>query len=95
MSRSTGAEPPFVVLDYVTIPRDSKTQLVVAVGGDERAKGILQTVGSFISAAGPRGPYQRQPHSMPVEQQRQGARTSAPALPTAPATTPAKSPARR
>ncbi|MGV9883015.1 hypothetical protein [Streptomyces sp. NPDC003006] len=51
MNRSTDDEPPFVVLDYVTTPRDPKTQLVGAVGGDERAKGILQTVGSFILAA--------------------------------------------
>ncbi|ALO96688.1 hypothetical protein SHL15_5624 [Streptomyces hygroscopicus subsp. limoneus] len=80
MSSATDSEPTFFVLDYVTITRDPKTQLVVAIGGDERAEGILQTAGGFISAAGPRGPYQRQPHTMPVEQQRQGATAAAHAL---------------
>ncbi|MFD4476419.1 hypothetical protein ACFWPU_09945 [Streptomyces sp. NPDC058471] len=80
MSRSTDDEPTFFVLAYVTITRDPKTQLVVAIGGDERAEGILQTAGGFISAAGHRGPYQRQPHAMPVEQQRRGATAAAHAL---------------
>ncbi|MEV5979662.1 hypothetical protein [Streptomyces sp. NPDC052114] len=80
MTRSADDEPTFFVLDYVTITRDPKTQLVVAIGGDQRAEGILQTAGGFISAAGPRGPYQRQPHTMPVEQQRQGATAAAHAL---------------
>ncbi|WP_043267072.1 hypothetical protein [Streptomyces sp. CT34] len=80
MSGPQDSEPTFFVLDYVTITRDPKTQLVVAIGGDERAEGILQTAGGFVSAAGPRGPYQHQPHTMPVEQQRQGATAAAHAL---------------
>ncbi|AJT62530.1 hypothetical protein T261_0841 [Streptomyces lydicus] len=72
-------EPQFFVLDYITITRDPRTQLVVAIGGDQRAAGILQTTGGFLSAPGPRGDYHRQPHDMPIEQQRQGA-TAAHAL---------------
>ncbi|MEU8784826.1 hypothetical protein [Streptomyces sp. NPDC048637] len=73
-------EPRFFVLEYVTITRDPRTQLVVAIGGDERAAGILQTTGGFVSAPGPRGPYHRQPHSLPVDQQRAGATAAAHAL---------------
>lgn len=43
-------EPTFFALDYVTITRDPRTQLVVAIGGDPRAAGILQTAGGFHSA---------------------------------------------
>ncbi|MGW2597176.1 hypothetical protein [Streptomyces klenkii] len=70
-------EPRFSVLDYITITRDPRTQLVVAVGGDNRAAGILQTLGGFVSAPGPGGPYHRQPHDLPVDQQRQGATAAA------------------
>ncbi|MFF0201933.1 hypothetical protein [Streptomyces sp. NPDC005017] len=73
-------EPQFFVLEYITIARDPRTQLVVAVGGDQRAAGILQTTGGFLSVPGPRGDYHRQPHTMPVEQQRQGATAAAHAL---------------
>ncbi|AJC55073.1 hypothetical protein [Streptomyces sp. 769] len=73
-------EPRFFVLDYITITRDPRTQLVVAVGGDDRAAGILQTIGGFTNAPGPRGPYHRQPHTMPVQEQRQGATAAAHAL---------------
>ncbi|MCZ1006858.1 hypothetical protein [Streptomyces lydicus] len=75
-----GEEPRFSVLEYVTITRDPGTQLVVAIGGTDRAAGILQTTGGFVSAPGPRGPYHRQPHSLPVDQQRAGATAAAHAL---------------
>ncbi|MFJ7342369.1 hypothetical protein ACIQU3_19020 [Streptomyces sp. NPDC101110] len=74
------SEPDFLVLEYVTITRDPRTQLVVAIGGDERAAGILQTLGGFVSAPGPRGPYHRQPHTMPVDRQRHRATAAAQAL---------------
>ncbi|MFI6808151.1 hypothetical protein ACIBO6_24575 [Streptomyces luteogriseus] len=78
--RAQGGEPDFFVLDYITITRDPRTKLVVAIGGDERAAGILQTAGGFIDAPGPRGPYHRQPHTMAVDQQRTGATAAALAL---------------
>ncbi|MFC8644481.1 hypothetical protein ACWGNY_20145 [[Kitasatospora] papulosa] len=43
-------EPTFFALDYVAITRDPRTQLVVAIGGDPRAAGVLQTAGGFHSA---------------------------------------------
>jgi hypothetical protein len=61
-------EPDFWVLEYVTITKDSRTGLVVAIGGTEEAAGILQQAG-FLSAPGPRGDYHRLPHGLPVEQQ--------------------------
>ncbi|NUS85373.1 MAG: hypothetical protein HOY75_22255 [Streptomyces sp.] len=78
--RAQGGEPDFFVLDYITITRDPRTKLVVAIGGDERVAGILQTAGGFIDAPGPRGPYHRQPHTMAVDQQRTGATAAALAL---------------
>ncbi|WP_328844953.1 hypothetical protein [Streptomyces sp. NBC_00258] len=73
-------EPTFLVLDYVTITRDPKTALVVAIGGDQRAAGLLQTDGGFHSAPSPLGDYHRLPHALPVEEQRQGATAAAHAL---------------
>jgi hypothetical protein len=73
-------EPTFFVLDYITITRDVRTKLVVAVGGDERAAGILQTTGRFLPAPGPRGDYHRQPADLPAEDQRRGATAAAHAL---------------
>ncbi|MFP8959217.1 hypothetical protein ACLIYP_01405 [Streptomyces nanhaiensis] len=61
-------EPEFMVMDYITITRDTRTGLVVAIGGDERAAGILQMAG-FIPAPGPRGDYHRLPCSLPIAQQ--------------------------
>ncbi|MFM9582512.1 hypothetical protein [Streptomyces caniscabiei] len=78
--RAPGGAPEFFVLSYITITRDPRTQLVVAIGGDERAAGILQTAGGFIDAPGPRGPYHRQPHAMAVDEQRTGATAAALAL---------------
>ncbi|WP_405734821.1 hypothetical protein OG607_41160 [Streptomyces sp. NBC_01537] len=80
MSTPVAEEPQFAVLDYITISRDPRTQLVVAIGGHDRSAGILQTIGGFVSVFGPRGDYHRQPHTMPVDQQRQGATAAAHAL---------------
>ncbi|MFG2349628.1 hypothetical protein [Streptomyces phaeochromogenes] len=80
MTLPHGDEPTFLVLDYVTITRDPKTALVVAIGGDQRAAGLLQTAGGFRSAPSPLGDYHRLPHALPVEEQRQGATGAAHAL---------------
>ncbi|MET8709601.1 hypothetical protein ACFXOL_06845 [Streptomyces californicus] len=73
-------EPTFFALDYVTITRDPRTQLVVAIGGDARAAGILQTAGGFYSAPVAGRDYHRLPHHPPVEHQRHGATAAAHAL---------------
>lgn len=71
------AEPQFFVQDYISISRDHRTQLVIALGGNDKAAGILQTTGHFLPAAGPLGTYHRQPHTLPVDEQRQGATSAA------------------
>ncbi|MER6331375.1 hypothetical protein ABT298_19010 [Streptomyces sp. NPDC001034] len=76
----TQAEPDFFVLEYVTITKDARSGLVVAIGGTEQAAGILQRTGGFLSAAGPRGDYHRLPHGLPIEQQRLKATTASHAL---------------
>lgn len=73
-------KPEFWVLEYVTITKDPRTDLVVAIGGTEKAAGILQRTGSFLSVPGPRGDYHRLPHGLPVEQQRSKATTASHAL---------------
>ncbi|MFD8816899.1 hypothetical protein ACFV23_36785 [Streptomyces sp. NPDC059627] len=73
-------EPDFRVLEYVTITKDPRTDLVVAIGGTEKAADILQRTGSFLSAPGPRGDYHRLPHGLPVEQQRLKATAASHAL---------------
>ncbi|WP_282695202.1 hypothetical protein [Streptomyces sp. CC208A] len=73
-------EPKFLLPDYVTITRDPRTGLVLAIGGDQRAAGILQTTGGFTQHPGPSTHYHRQPVAMPVEQQRIGATAAAHAL---------------
>ncbi|MGZ2362103.1 hypothetical protein LRE75_36510 [Streptomyces sp. 372A] len=73
-------EPTFFALDYVTITRDPRTRLVVAIGGDPRAAGILQTAGGFHSAPSVSRDYHRLPHHMPVEHQRHSATAAAHAL---------------
>ncbi|MFI8880291.1 hypothetical protein [Streptomyces sp. NPDC055243] len=73
-------EPVFWVLEYVTITKDPRTSLVVAIGGTEKAADILQQAGGFRSAAGPRGGYHRLPHGLPVDQQRLKATTASHAL---------------
>ncbi|MFE1836499.1 hypothetical protein [Streptomyces sviceus] len=45
-------EPVFFDLNYVAITHDPRSQLVLAIGGDLRAAGILQTTGGFHSAPG-------------------------------------------
>ncbi|MEV6535135.1 hypothetical protein AB0M86_37070 [Streptomyces sp. NPDC051639] len=74
------SEPDLWVLEYVTIAKDPRTDLVVAIGGTEKAADILQRTGGFLSAAGPRGDYHRLPHGLPVEQQRLKATTASHAL---------------
>ncbi|MGW2721065.1 hypothetical protein [Streptomyces sp. NPDC001492] len=73
-------EPVFFDLKYVTITRDPRSQLVLAIGGDGRAAGILQTAGGFHSAPGASRDYHRLPHHLPVEEQRHGATSAAHAL---------------
>jgi hypothetical protein len=75
--RAREPEPQFFVQDYISISRDHRTDLVIALGGNERTAGILQTAGHFLPAAGPLGTYHRQPHTLPVDEQRQGATAAA------------------
>ncbi|GAA2624556.1 hypothetical protein GCM10010425_20480 [Streptomyces spororaveus] len=72
-----GAEPDFLILDYVTITRDPRTQLVVTSRCTPEAAGILETVGRFRGSG---AHYLRQPHDLPVEQQRHYATAAAQAL---------------
>ncbi|MGX1115907.1 hypothetical protein RKD37_001270 [Streptomyces ambofaciens] len=64
-------EPDFWVLEYVTITKDPRTGLVVAIGGTEKAADILQRTGGFLSAAAPEGdqrlarPARRRPQRPP------------------------------
>lgn len=74
------AEPDFFVQDYVTITKDPRTELVVAIGGTERAAGILQRAGGFLNAPGIGRDYHRLPHGLPVEQQRLKATAASHAL---------------
>ncbi|MFF4978517.1 hypothetical protein ACFY3O_00360 [Streptomyces sp. NPDC001046] len=74
------AEPDFWVLEYVTITKDPRTDLVVAIGGTDKAADILQRTGGFLSAPGPRGDYHRLPHGLPIEQQRRKATAASHAL---------------
>ncbi|WP_328939236.1 hypothetical protein OG288_37100 [Streptomyces tauricus] len=76
----TVKEPDFWVLEYVTITKDPRTDLVVAIGGTEKAADILQRSGGFITPPGPRGDYHRLPHGLPIEQQRLKATTASHAL---------------
>ncbi|WP_030592090.1 hypothetical protein [Streptomyces globisporus] len=73
-------EPDFLVLEYITVTKDPRTGLVVAIGGTEKAADILQRTGGFLSAAGHHGTYHRLPHGLPVEQQRLKATTASHAL---------------
>ncbi|MFC9131389.1 hypothetical protein ACFT4A_31750 [Streptomyces sp. NPDC057099] len=76
----TQTEPDFWVLEYVTITKDPRTDLVVAIGGTEQAADILQQAGGFLTAPGPRGDYHRLPHGLPIEQQRRKATAASYAL---------------
>ncbi|MFE1407825.1 hypothetical protein ACFW5D_30210 [Streptomyces sp. NPDC058770] len=62
-------EPGFLALEYITITKDHRAELVVALGGTERAADILQRTGGFLNAPGIGRDYHRLPHSLPVEQQ--------------------------
>ncbi|CAM5717128.1 Golgi phosphoprotein 3 (GPP34) OS=Streptomyces microflavus OX=1919 GN=Smic_08570 PE=4 SV=1 [Streptomyces microflavus] len=73
-------EPDFLVLEYITVTKDPRTGLVVAIGGTQKAADILQRTGGFLSAAGHHGTYHRLPHGLPVEQQRLKATTASHAL---------------
>ncbi len=73
-------EPDFWVLEYVTIAKDSRTVLIVAIGGTEQAADILQRTVGFLTAPGPRGDYHSLPHGLPIEQQRLKATTASHAL---------------
>ncbi|MFJ4696355.1 hypothetical protein [Streptomyces sp. NPDC088766] len=73
-------EPDFWVLEYVTITKDPRTDLVVAIGGTDKAADILQRTGGSLSAPGPRGDYHRLPHGLPVQQQRRKATAASHAL---------------
>ncbi|MEU2131762.1 hypothetical protein [Streptomyces sp. NPDC018352] len=74
-----GAEPDFLVQDYITITKDPRTELVVAIGGNERAVDILQR-GGFLNAPGTGRDYHRLPHGLPVDQQRLKATAASHAL---------------
>lgn len=65
----THGEPDFRVLEYITLTKDPRTGLVVAIGGTGQVADILQHSG-FLDADGPRGPYHRLPHGLPVREQR-------------------------
>lgn len=46
------SEPDFAVLEYITIAKDSRTGLVIALGGTQEAAGIPQRNG-FLDARSP------------------------------------------
>ncbi|CAM5570364.1 hypothetical protein [Streptomyces aurantiogriseus] len=58
------------MLEYITITKDARTGLVVALGGTEQAAGILQTAGGFLNAPGPRSDYHCLPHGLHAQEQR-------------------------
>ncbi|MCL3997181.1 hypothetical protein [Streptomyces lavenduligriseus] len=73
------AEPDFHVLDYVTITKDKRTGLVLALGGADQAAGIPQRAG-FLDVPGPRGTYHRLPHHLSVQERHRKATTASHAL---------------
>ncbi|MFF8447688.1 hypothetical protein ACF06Q_08305 [Streptomyces leeuwenhoekii] len=74
------SEPDFWVLEYITITKDPRTGLVVALGGTQHAAGILQRAGGFLDVPGPRGDYHRLPHGLSAGQQRLQATAASHAL---------------
>ncbi|MER8219017.1 hypothetical protein ABTZ58_00115 [Streptomyces sp. NPDC094143] len=72
-------EPDFDVLEYVTIAKDARSGLVVALGGTEQAAALLQRAG-FLDHPGPRGTYHRLPHGLPAAEQRRKATAASHAL---------------
>ncbi|MGQ4480245.1 hypothetical protein [Streptomyces sp. SAS_276] len=63
------SEPDFPVLEYITITKDLRTGLVLALGGTQEAAGILQRTG-FLNEYGPRGDYHRLPHGLAEDDER-------------------------
>lgn len=57
-------EPRFFVQDYITITKDPRTELVVAIGGNGRAADILQRAGGFLNEPGAGRDYHRLPHGL-------------------------------
>ncbi|MFI7560800.1 hypothetical protein ACIBVM_02965 [[Kitasatospora] papulosa] len=53
--------------EYVTITKDPRIDLVLAIGGTDKAADILQRTDGFFSAAA--GAYDGFPHGLPIEQQ--------------------------
>ncbi|MFF2941330.1 hypothetical protein ACFVSQ_15960 [Streptomyces niveus] len=72
-------EPDFWVLDYLTVTKDPRTGLVVAIGGTEQAADTLQRTG-FVNHPGPRGEYHRLPHGLTDDEQRLKATAASHAL---------------
>ncbi|MFD4555958.1 hypothetical protein ACFWP5_16835 [Streptomyces sp. NPDC058469] len=66
------SEPDFSVLEYITITKDLRTGLVLALGGTREAAGILQRTG-FLNEYGPRGDYHRLPHGLTEDDERRKA----------------------
>ncbi|MCZ0997553.1 hypothetical protein O1M63_04430 [Streptomyces mirabilis] len=73
------SKPDFAVWEYLTITKDSRTGLVIALGGAQEAAGILQRNG-FLDTPGPRGEYHRLPLGLPVEEERRKATAASHAL---------------
>ncbi|MEU9734479.1 hypothetical protein [Streptomyces sp. NPDC048002] len=73
------SEPDFAVWEYLTITKDSRTGLVIALGGTQEAAGILQRNG-FLNAPGPQNEYHRLPHGLPMEEARHKATAALHAL---------------
>ncbi|MEV0957037.1 hypothetical protein AB0I97_14315 [Streptomyces sp. NPDC049951] len=55
--------PDFWVREYVTITKDPRTDLVLAIGGTDKAAHILQRTDGFLSAAA--GAYDGFPMACP------------------------------
>jgi hypothetical protein len=59
------AEPDFFVLDYITITKDVRTDLVVAIGGTEVAADILQRPEASSTRPDPAGSITVSPTACP------------------------------
>jgi hypothetical protein len=46
----TFKQPDFWVLEYITITKDPRADLVIAIGGTEKTADILQRTGGFLTA---------------------------------------------
>ncbi|MFD6989298.1 hypothetical protein [Streptomyces sp. NPDC059943] len=67
------------MLEYLTVTKDPRTGLVVAIGGTEQAADTLQRTG-FVNHPGPRGEYHRLPHGLTDDEQRLKATAASHAL---------------